>query len=311
VFLAERLVRCTYPFPFQKLFYTSQVNLTALPKDVRGKPERIARHEGDIHPKVDLAEGMVARDLQAVAVPSSEDIDCPFPDLMAKHVRRVKLAQTVSARHHAAQDVTLATGERLSSSNNREAEVTCDDIEQSVIETFPDGAAMLHEAIEEVRADGEHTIQIVPTRESSTDQENPFVRADYLVPTTDPRLETIWAARLCIGVPGIEPSLLLLVKEKPPWASENSDDQGILLPYQPDDDPQGHVLEKLLVDFAGMERVPDSKDGSVKNREQVGLPHDVLDLLHFLMKVWGMVDNEGRTLEERRKLAQSKADATL
>lgn len=109
---------------------------------------------------------------------------------------------------------------------------------------------------------------------------------------------------LSISAPGIEPSLLLLVKEKPPWASEYSDDQGILFPYHPDEDPQGHTLEKLLIDFAGMKRGPDPKEGSVKNLGQIGLPYGVYDLLPFLTQVWGMVDNQGRTLEERRKLRQ-------
>lgn len=113
VFLAERLIRCTHPFPFQKLFYTSQVNLTAMSNASRQKPERMARPDKNFHPKVYLTEGMVASDLQAVAVPSPEDIDCSFPDLMTKHVRRVKLAQPVVTRHHAAPDVTLATGECL------------------------------------------------------------------------------------------------------------------------------------------------------------------------------------------------------
>lgn len=194
VFLAERLVRCTHPFPFQKLFYTSQVNLSALSNALRRKPEEMARPDESISPKANLSEATVARDLQAVAVPSPEDVDCPFPDLMAKHVRRVKPAQPVGARHPASPDVTLATGDRLSSSNNREAEVTSEDTEQSVIETFPEGAALLHQAVEGVRSEGNDSIQMVPAREEAAGQETPFTRADYLVPTTDSRLETIWAA---------------------------------------------------------------------------------------------------------------------
>jgi hypothetical protein len=241
---------------------------------------------------------MVARDLQAVAVPSSEDIDCPFPDLMAKHVRRVKSAQTVSARHHAAQDVTLATGDRLSSSNNREAEVTTEPAEQSVIETYPEGAAFLHQMVEDVRFEGNDSIAMVPARDEAAGQETPFTRADYLVQTTDSRLETIWATRLSISAPGIEPSLLLLVKEKPPWVSENSEDQGILLPYHPEDDPQGHVLEKLLIDFAGMGRGPDPAEGTVKDPGQIGLSYGISALLPFLMQVWGI---ENKHYDEQKR----------
>lgn len=298
VFLAERLARCTHPFPFQKLFYTSQVNLNAMSNASRQKSERMARHDEDSRPKVYLADGMVARDLQAVAVPSPEEIDCSFPDLMTKYVRRVKPVQPVGAHHHAAPDVTLATGDPLSSSNNREAEVTTETAEQAIIETYPEGAAFLHQVIEDVRFEGNDSIEMVPIRDEAAGQETPFTRADYLVPTTDSRLETIWATRLSISAPGIEPSLLLLVKEMTPWANEGSDDQGILLPYHPVDDPQGQVLEKLLIDFAGMDRGPEPNEGSVKNLGQIGLPYDVNALLPFLMRVWGI---ENKHYEEQKR----------
>lgn len=65
---------------------------------------------------------------------------------------------------------------------------------------------------------------------------------------------------------------MLLIKEKEHRWGEDSGDQVILFPYNPDMGPQGLSLGKRLVEFANMGRGPDPAVATMKGELQVGLP---------------------------------------
>lgn len=84
------------------------------------------------------------------------------------------------------------------------------------------------------------------------------------------------------------PSLLLLIKEKEHWWGEDSREQVILFPYSPDLDPQRLILEKRLIEFAGMDRGPDPNEGTVKGEMQIGAPYGVDCMFPYLTGVWSL-----------------------
>ncbi|MCV2353179.1 hypothetical protein LNV09_03285 [Paucibacter sp. B2R-40] len=87
-FVVHRLVSCSHPFPFTKLYYRSEFSATKL-----GRPPGIVRAQlgaPDASLKVHIGEAVgTARGLAPVAVPSQEAED-PFPDLLAKQIHKVK-----------------------------------------------------------------------------------------------------------------------------------------------------------------------------------------------------------------------------
>lgn len=293
VFLAERLIRCTHPFPFRTLFYTSSMNRMATRQAVRRILDRKSHtaHATGRQPAPRLAEARVARDLQPTAITIGEENDCPFPDLLTKHVRRIKNDRPSFARRAASsQEEVLGAGEPLSSSDIRPVEITTEPIELEVEESYPQGALFVQDICRELLSTGNDYVQLAPPIDSTLSIDSPFMRGTDLVPQPDTRLERIWAARLITKAPGIEPSLLLLIKEKEDWWGESSGDQAILFPYSPDADPQGQILKKRLMEFAGMARGPDPNEVVVKGEMQIGEPCGADRMLSFLTWVWSIGD---------------------
>jgi hypothetical protein len=90
-FLAHRLLSCSHPFPFKKLYYRSEFATTKLGKPaVAGEPSHDSP-EASLKVRLDEAKG-ASRTLAPMAVlaqAAADEVD-PFPDLSAKQVRKVK-----------------------------------------------------------------------------------------------------------------------------------------------------------------------------------------------------------------------------
>lgn len=255
VFLAERLIQCTHPFPFKTLFYTSHLNLSSLQKSVSSQPEKIAHPHKDSPPKIELVETLVASTLQPVALKFTEDIDCAFPDLISKPVRRVNRDRSGMSQQ-ATQQSTLGTGERLSTSDIQEAEVTTENAEDDAKTIYPETVEFMFEEINGVSERMENRVMLLhPRSKDGQPWEESFVQANTLTSIADPRLKQIWAAQLIFNRTHDSDFLLLLVKHWPQWSgSRPSDhDQFALFRYEAGHDPDGNVLEKHLLDFAHME----------------------------------------------------------
>lgn len=92
-FLVHRVLSCSHPFPFEKLYYRSRFATTKLGKPVVvGKPTIISA-EARVEFRLDDAHG-TSRTLTPLAVPAKVDKDevDPFPDLSTKQIRKVKQA---------------------------------------------------------------------------------------------------------------------------------------------------------------------------------------------------------------------------
>lgn len=209
VFLAERLIRCTHPFPFQTLFYTSHINRLATRQAVRNALDRkkaLAASGADGRPAFQLTEARVASNLQPAAVVAGEENDCPFPDLLAKRIRRIKGDRPVFARKAvSSENNVLAAGELSTTSGIRAAEITTDPIEEEVEEFYPQGIQLVQDICQELMSAGADFVRLLPTWDIKTNIEQSFIRTTDLVSNTDPRFEKIWAARLTIRAPGIPP----------------------------------------------------------------------------------------------------------
>lgn len=292
VFLAERLIRCTHPFPFQTLFYTSHINRFATRQAVRNALDRkkaLAASGADGRSTFQLTEARVASNLQPAAVVAGEENDCPFPDLLAKRIRRIKEDRPVFARKAASsENNVLAAGESSTTSGIRAAEITTDPIEEEVEEFYPQGVQLVQDICQELMSAGADFVRLLPTWDIDTNIEQPFNRATDLVSNSDPRLEKIWTARLTIRAPHVPPSLLLLIKEKELWWSEDSREHVILFPYSPNLDPQRLILEKRLIEFANMGSRPGPNEGAVKGEMQIGTPYGVDRMFPYLTGVWSL-----------------------
>lgn len=306
VFLAERLLRCTHPFPFQTLFYTSHLDLSTSRKLSRTASEQSSRQNKGGTPSIELREARVASDLQPVAVQTTEEIDCPFPDLLEKHVRRVRAASSRGGRQ-ATPPTQLGTGESSSTSVIREAEITTENLEEEIEETYPE---MVEFISNEVSGLSDHTdggVKLLhPRNEGGLPWEMLFSPASTLVSSVnDTRLEEIWAARLIFDMPRYADSLLVVIRPRVPWSGMLADDneEVSIFRYRAEDDPQGHELGKLLVRFADM---PSKRDESFIPYyvEDMGTPLSSYKFWVFLTGALGWGEHGIPSPEELQRLSQ-------
>jgi hypothetical protein len=208
VFLAERLVRCTHPFPFSTLFYTTRKSVVS-PRRIYGS---FAGEQCDADdcasiphpPMLQLDEGTVSSILQPVAIPGDELDDEPFPDLAQKKIRRVKSIVPngpATPRHETPQ---LSTGDETTASDVRAAEIMVDveddSSDNALIEELPTEAVdMFSEAFDTYKAasKGRYRLKLPAfDTESVKSRPGPFLRGDAISGTSDTRLARVWCAMI-------------------------------------------------------------------------------------------------------------------
>lgn len=203
VFLAERILQCSHPFPFEWLFARETAELAG-----EGRPGSSGRRKSsrrDAEPrrhKKELLENFVSRALLPMAV-IADDIEAPFPDLVNKPVHRMadNHANNGSRSDDSEDAAVLSSGEASSSLGGREAEVTNSLALSAEWDSEPEVVTLFRKAFEELVKEGRISARLVPplSTQGGTTPRNPFLRGDWIVQELDDRSRQLWCAKIVEG----------------------------------------------------------------------------------------------------------------
>lgn len=248
VFLVEQLIQCTHPFPYEKLFYTSQLNVINLAKkrQISADPKTansyhsipIVLDSGEIKPGSELVGAKV----------ESEGLE-PFPDLVGKDVRRY-LPTNSFKRKGASTDedeTTLLDGETSSSSTSKAAEVTTEDRIDPDEETFPNDLEIFNYVFGHFQErDLLKQVRVFDDQELEWPE---FKRADEVFTWYEAGAECIWMTRIVQTINESCRSIIVLAKE----LFDIFDGDRYLIveayDYDPFSDPDKRHLSVLLDEF--------------------------------------------------------------
>lgn len=251
VFLAERLLRCSHPFPFKTLFYTSQVNLLAS-RSTFQKPRGSSssrptgetnRHNNDA---IALGENTVTPDLQAYRIDVVDNtIAGPFPDLLQKHIRRVRPNLPGLGSRAAKQTLgELAAGEECATGVGRAAEVTTEEeVPAEAIEVFMS-------AFQSLKESGAIRARLASTNSVgslSTPEVSGFSRTDFLAKSSNNHLAEIWYTWIEIDSEVAGHSLLALVRDH---VNQETLSHIALIRHRPEDTSNSVVVQHYCTAFA-------------------------------------------------------------
>lgn len=200
VFLVERILQCSYPFPFKRLHARMTAELAG--EGQPGSPGRSKSSRRDAEPrrhKKELLENFVTRALLPMAV-IADDIETPFPDLVGKPVHRMADNHANGgSRADDSEDVAaLSSGEASSSLGGREAEVTNSRALSAEWDSEPEVVILFREVFEELVKEGRIAAKLVPplSDQGGITPRNPFLRGDWILPGSDDRSRQLWCARI-------------------------------------------------------------------------------------------------------------------
>ena len=254
VFFAEQLVRCTHPFPFFTLYYTTCMSLMK-----RGEMASASGRDPDkmpanmpepAFPTTHLTEQSVSSVLQPVGISIDDESEVPFPDLAAKKVRRVK----ESKEHVQFSDFKdpieeLSIGDENSSSPTRAAEVSAELPEVAIEEVQPDAVDAFAFAISANNGfkPGHMTwVSLVGDHSNAGKPPEAFVRGDAVVKSGDERLQNIWCGLIEVRRGPILSTLLVLIRDN---VTEDVHDHVLMLRIDPSIIERDDI-EKYCVAFA-------------------------------------------------------------
>lgn len=234
-FLAEQLSRCTHPFPFDTLFYsTSRSLLTA------GKPggrTKLATKNSPVcaadtsEAAILLTDDPISNTLQSMGI-SAEDEGAPsFPDLANKRVCRVGKKKPGKTTASQSTHDELGAGAETSSSQVRGAEVASD-LEEILLDGLPppDAAEMVERAIS-LNAAAKPGYMAWRSMSGEQEPQESFVRCDVLLKDdSDRQLQNVWAGIFEVKIGTIVAPALALVRDN---ITEDADDHILLLRLDP------------------------------------------------------------------------------
>lgn len=200
VFLVERILQCSHPFPFEWLFARTTAELAG-----EGRPGSSGRGKSsrrDAEPrrhKKELLENFVSRALLPMAV-IADDIEAPFPDLVNKPVHRMadNHANGGSRSDDSEDAAALSSGEASSSLGGREAEVTNSRALSAEWDSEPEVVILFRRVFEELVREGRITAKLVPPLrdDGGITPGNPFLRGDWIVREPGDQSRQLWCARM-------------------------------------------------------------------------------------------------------------------
>lgn len=203
VFLVERILQCSHPFPFERLHARTTAELAGEGRpgsSGRGKSSR--RDEEPRRHKEDLLENFVTRALLPMTV-IADDIETPFPDLVGKPVHRMADNHANGgSRSNDSEDVAaLSSGEASSALGGREAEVTNSRALSAEWDSEPEVVTLFRKVFEELVREGRIAARLVPplSDQGGITPRNPFLRGDWIVREPDDRSRQLWCARVVEG----------------------------------------------------------------------------------------------------------------
>lgn len=219
VFLAERLISCTHPFPFDELFYTSHTATSAVRMFRCAAEPKVVDQAGLGKPPLDdqllvLAEAFVAPNLQAQSIIVNA-AEAPFPDLLSKKVRRVKQRSEFSRGKTKTDGFdVLVEGETTSSGVNRGVEVTSEHDAISVEEIPAEAVEVFEMAFRELseQGDGRARLQQPFSIDMFYRALPGFLKTDFLTRMSEGQVPEVWCARIEFNQSFAYSSLLALVR---------------------------------------------------------------------------------------------------
>jgi len=213
VFFVERLVQCSYPFPFKRLYARTDTGISGehkpgsrTAKSSKYSPEGATRDRT-------LLEGYVTRALVPMAMDADEDIEDPFPDLVTKPIHRMTDVATQTPRSGDTAD-ELSAGATSSSLGGKGAEVMAAQMKRIVWDTEPEDVITFRAAFSELVERGEITASLVPplSTEKAGTLKSPFLRGDWIVDSTDEMLRDVWCAKVIGSCFATGRRLLVLIR---------------------------------------------------------------------------------------------------
>jgi hypothetical protein len=247
IFLAEQLVRCTHPFPFDSLYYTTCKSPLNKPTLIRpAMADHGVEQDATDFTDVNLSEQAVSNHLQPVGIAMDDDIEA-FPDLARKKVRRVKESSRIpmSTAQGAPLD-DLASGVETARSDTRAAEVADNLDEHAVEELPPEAVETFEKAFGAFRAASSNPVSLIPPvgrRTAAAVSSEPFVRADAICQLPDARVVNVWCSMFKIDNAAMR--LLVLVRAH---LSGDADDNVVLLKFN--EPPTTNDVEDCIAAFA-------------------------------------------------------------
>ncbi len=242
VFLGEQIIRCTHPFPFGSLYYTTSRSHIGT-KVQSGAVPHTSQWDGGLVPSAATVIEDVTSDcqLEPANVPLDSAVN-PFPDLATKKIRRIK--QDGRAHGQSVSSYPLASGDSATLGEAREAEATDGFDELSEEETV----SVLNSAFSALESENSG-LQIewtTPNDYSKGDVSGRFVRADRLCSAKEPRLANVWCSML--GYREFEPRLLVMTRDN---VAEDVLDHVVFLRF----DSRNHsTLSNAILAFAQCDR---------------------------------------------------------
>lgn len=240
IFLAEQLSRCTHPFPFDTLFYSTSRSLVKPGvgyKEQTPAPSVIDPEEPRaMQPEIHLSDAPTSNFQQNMGLPADNEGNLCFPDLANKIIRRVgKSKSTGGTAKTAVSETELGVGTETSSSALRGAELAIDLDEVSLNGLPPpDAAEVMLRAVSANAASrpGYMAWKPILAQEAGKGSgSNAFVRGDAILKDQSiKRLQNIWAGVLEVTVGPIVTPVLVLVRDN---ITEDADDHIVLLRLDP------------------------------------------------------------------------------
>jgi len=203
VFLVERIVQCSHPFPFEWLFARTTAELVGEGRPGSSRRGKSSRRDAEPrrHEK-ELLENFVTRALLPMTV-IADDIEAPFPDLVNKPVHRMADNHASGAsRWNDSEDVAaLSSGEASSSLGGREAEVTNSRALSAEWDSEPEVVILFRKVFEELVREGRITAKLMPPLrdQGGITPGNPFLRGDWIVRESNDRSRQLWCAKMVEG----------------------------------------------------------------------------------------------------------------
>lgn len=216
VFVVDRLVSCTYPFPFLSLYYELH------PSEKRSNSKGMAsassaqsrRQATSITGDGELNEGAVKSTWATATINFEEGLEA-FPDLSGKLIRRKMVADPVVAFVGGAKRTSLAVGPREASGTYRKVDISA--APEHSVENPKSGPIAILEAIEILR--NKHAIHacLVPLQGLLPTTVEPFKQIKYVGQLDQRKFPIMVGARFQVDNGRQLREFLLLTYESPPY----------------------------------------------------------------------------------------------
>jgi len=215
VFVVDRLVSCTYPFPFRSLYYErhSSDKRSSSKGVVSASSIKSRRQAINITGDGELHEGAVKSSWATSEINLDEGLDA-FPDLNGKLIRR-KMSDSVAASVGSTKNALLAVGPRETRGVYRNVDISA--VPEHCMENSKSGPIAILEAIEILRSKYAIDASLAPLQGLLSITVEPFKHVKYVGPLDQWRFPIMVGARLLIGDSQQLREYLLLTYESLPY----------------------------------------------------------------------------------------------